>query len=114
MKEASRLSHEMLLRLSGEQNKEITETLLKTPVLRIETIVSTGQTAPAGDGWYDQEEDEWVVLLQGSAILAFEDYELRMEAGSYVFIPAHIFHRVIYTSSEPPCIWLAVFSQACK
>jgi cupin 2 domain-containing protein len=87
---------------------EIVDTLLAGECLRIERIVSTGQTTPAGK-WYDQEGDEWVVLLRGDAELAFDDgTRCRLAAGDYLYIPAHQRHRVEYTSTSPPCIWLAV------
>ncbi len=59
--------------------------------------------------WYNQDRDEWVILLQGDATLGyFDGSSIQLEAGDYVFIPAHQKHRVEYTSSEPPYIWLAV------
>lgn len=76
----------------------------------IERIISTGQTTPENE-WYDQEKDEWVVLLQGKATLLFDEAEgevLELKGGEAVFIAARRKHRVIFTSSEPPCIWLAV------
>lgn len=74
----------------------------------VERIISSGQTTPA-DQWYDQEKDEWVVLVQGEARLLFEETgELSMSKGDFILIKAHEKHRVTYTSSEPPCIWLAV------
>ena len=74
----------------------------------VERIISTGQVTPAGE-WYDQERDEWVALLQGEAVLSLEEGRiLELKAGDWVFIPAHEKHRVERTSSEPPCIWLAV------
>jgi cupin 2 domain-containing protein len=50
---------------------EVSETLLQTDVLKLERIVSTGQATPP-DQWYDQDRDEWVILLSGSAGLLFE------------------------------------------
>jgi cupin 2 domain-containing protein len=74
----------------------------------IERIVSRGQTTPEG-AWYDQDRDEWVALLQGEALLAYDDgTTLKMNAGDYVLIPAHCRHRVEQTSVDPPCIWIAV------
>ena len=32
----------------------------------------------------------------------------RLHAGDHALIPAHTKHRVEYTSTHPPCIWLAV------
>lgn len=74
----------------------------------IERIVSVGHTTPPGQ-WYDQNRDEWVVVLQGEAILAYDDgSRTKLAVGDYVLIPARRKHRVEYTSSEPPCLWLAV------
>ncbi|MEA5533507.1 cupin domain-containing protein [Crocosphaera sp. XPORK-15E] len=88
--------------------EELFEPLLSTKDLLIERIISTGQTTPSGE-WYDQERDEWVILLQGEAKLTYETGETyQLIAGDYLLIPAHQRHRVNYTSSEPPCIWLAI------
>ena len=77
--------------------------------MRIERIVSHGHASPA-DFWYDQEEAEWVLLVQGSALLAFADgRETALEAGDYVHIPAHCRHRVVQTDPNMPTVWLAVF-----
>ena len=79
--------------------------------IQIERIVSTGQTTPSGQ-WYNQELDEWVILLQGEAELSYaDDTRIKLKAGDYLPIPAHTKHRVEYTSIEPPCIWLAVYGQ---
>jgi cupin 2 domain-containing protein len=61
--------------------------------VRIERIVSDGQASPDGF-WYDQEEDEWVLLVRGSAVLAFEDETVELRPGDYLLIPAHRKHRV--------------------
>lgn len=75
---------------------------------RILRIVSIGHMTPAGT-WYDQPDTEWVALLQGQASLRFEQQGLRtLQAGDYVTIPAGCRHRVEWTSSEPPAVWLAV------
>ena len=89
-------------------NKELFESLVSADNILIERIISTGQTTPPG-GWYDQDQDEWIILLQGFASLAYDDQtEINLTPGDYLLIPAHQKHRVVYTSSEPPCIWLAV------
>ncbi len=90
-------------------NEEFTE-LLRSKNLRIERIVSSGQTTPDGQ-WYDQDEDEWVALIQGEAVLEYENGEQqRLSAGDHILLPAHCRHRVAFTSTNPPCIWLAVFA----
>jgi cupin 2 domain-containing protein len=89
-------------------DEECFEPLFSNPHVLIERIVSTGQTTPP-EQWYDQERDEWVVLLQGEATLGYADGSTKaLTAGDWVFIPAHQKHRVEYTSAHPPCIWLAV------
>ncbi|MDJ0580431.1 cupin domain-containing protein [Crocosphaera sp.] len=88
--------------------QEIFETILNSKNVKIERIISTGQTT-AEDTWYDQEEDEWVILLQGQAtLLFFDNSSIHLKAGDYLLIKAHQKHRVTYTSFNPPCIWLAI------
>lgn len=87
--------------------------LLTRPGLRIERIVSTGQSSPP-DFWYDQDEGEWVIVLRGSAGLQLEGEttERVLKPGDFLEIPAHCRHRVEWTSSEEPTVWLAVFYKA--
>ena len=88
---------------------EVFTDLIPDRGVKIERIVSRGQNSPEGQ-WYDQDRDEWVVLIQGEAVLEYEGGEkLRLGAGDHVLIPAHCRHRVDFTSRTPPCIWLAVF-----
>ncbi|HNW70113.1 MAG TPA: cupin domain-containing protein [Bacteroidales bacterium] len=89
--------------------EEIFNTLFKGNNIKIEQINSSGQISPA-EGWYDQKENEWVLLLEGRAKLEFENKRIiLLKKGDYLLIPAHHRHKVIYTSSRPKCIWLAVF-----
>lgn len=83
--------------------------LLKRPGLRIERIVSTGQASPP-DFWYDQAEGEWVLLVQGRALLRFEDTPepLPLGPGDFVNIAPHRRHRVESTAAEQTTVWLAV------
>lgn len=96
-------------RLAEEQ----VERLVDGATVRIERIVSTGQASPPGF-WYDQPDDEFVVLLSGAARLRFEadDLLLDLEAGDWVEIPAHTRHRVEWTQADPPTVWLAVHRSA--
>lgn len=87
---------------------EVADALVSGKDVLIERIVSCGHSSPP-DFWYDQPRDEWVVLLQGEAEVAFADGRLiKLVAGDWLLISAHERHRVTATSSEPPCIWLAV------
>ncbi|MDN3685131.1 cupin domain-containing protein [Vibrio sinaloensis] len=77
--------------------------------VRIERILSHGQSSPE-TGWYDQDEHEWVLVLSGFGVLEFEDgREVRLEAGDYLNIPAHCKHKVQQTSPDEVTVWLAVF-----
>lgn len=82
--------------------------LIEDRGVKIERIVSTGQVTPPGE-WYDQERDEWVVVLQGSATLEYQDGRtLDLAPGDHVLLSAHERHRVARTSADPPTVWLAV------
>lgn len=89
---------------------EALDTLLARGGVRIERIVSFGQASPEGF-WYDQAEDEFVVLLAGSAVLRFEagDRTVDLTPGAWVDIPAHCRHRVEATAAGEATVWLAVF-----
>ncbi len=72
-------------------------------------IVSYDHAMPE-DRWYDQSDDEWVIVLQGGAKLAFDDGSgpVDLFAGDYLYIPAHRRHRVAWTDPVGPTVWLAV------
>ncbi len=95
---------------AGERNEaEIFDALLAAPGLKIERILSTGQASPPGF-WYCQAENEWVVVLRGSAGVKFaEEDEVRvLYAGDSLHIPAQCRHRVEWTDPGEPTVWLAV------
>jgi cupin 2 domain-containing protein len=80
--------------------------LFEKPSVEIERIVSQSYKSPPGF-WYDQDEDEWVMVVRGKATLEFEGGELvLMKEGDYVTIPHRVRHRVRQTDAET--IWLAV------
>jgi cupin 2 domain-containing protein len=87
---------------------ELFETLLQTSSFRIERIVSNGHCSPE-DFWYDQEDNEWVILLKGRAALRFEDCSenIAMNPGDYINIKKHRRHRVEWTDTEQETVWLA-------
>ncbi|WP_204378396.1 cupin domain-containing protein [Agaribacterium haliotis] len=90
----------------GDGSEEVAGTLLKTEAFTLERIVSYGQSSPEGF-WYEQERDEWVCLLRGSARLVFADgRQLELAAGDYLHIAAACRHRVENCSSDAH--WLAL------
>ncbi|MBQ7154549.1 MAG: cupin domain-containing protein [Synergistaceae bacterium] len=99
-----------LFRDARAESEERIDELIRAGSVRIERIVSEGQVSPPGF-WYDQDEWEYVTVLQGSAELETAAETFTMNAGDWVIIPEHERHRVKYTSTEPPCVWLAVFGR---
>ena len=89
--------------------REIIETLIEDKNVKVERIVSRGHSSPKGF-WYDQDENEWVLLLRGQAKLLFENDEvIELLPGDYINISANKKHRVEWTDPESETIWLAVF-----
>ena len=88
-------------------SEELTTVLAENGTVRIERIISTGQVS---SDWYDQDETEFVLLLDGNAVVEFEDgRSVSMNKGDTLLIQPHERHKVSYTSSDPPCVWLCVF-----
>jgi cupin 2 domain-containing protein len=93
-------------RLPEDGAEEEFVTLLEHSSLKIVRIVSRSCASPEGF-WYDQAEDEWVIILRGEASLEFESGEwVEMNKGDYLTIPRHVKHRIRRTG--PDTIWLAV------
>ena len=88
--------------------EELVQTLLSRPGLRVERIVSRGHKSPA-DFWYDQDEHELVIVLQGAARLQYEDETVELRPGDWQHIVAHRRHRVEWTDPKQPTIWLAIY-----
>jgi cupin 2 domain-containing protein len=96
--------------IPSELPKEIAETLMISKGIRIERIVSKGHCSEP-DFWYDQQDDEWVLLVKGEAGLRFEQGSrmVHLTEGMYISISAHERHRVEWTMEGEETIWLAVF-----
>ncbi|MCR0981978.1 cupin domain-containing protein [Roseomonas populi] len=95
--------------LAADPAQEVEETLLSRPGLRIGRIVSAGQASPPGF-WYDQAEDEFVLLVAGEAVLDIEGESTsrRLRPGDWVHLPARRRHRVAWTQAEPPTLWFVI------
>ena len=92
----------------AELPAELVEVLAESGGIRIERIVARGHASPEGF-WYDQSENEWVVLLSGGAVIQFEGGRaVKMGPGDYINIPAHRRHRVVETAKDANSVWLAV------
>ena len=103
----------LLTNLPTETAEEVFTDLVVGENFRLVRIVSNGHSTPEGE-WYDQAEAEWVMLLCGSAQLLFEgDAESQtLGPGDFVHIPPHKKHRVAWTDTGQPTVWLALHHAA--
>ncbi|MEY8214908.1 MAG: cupin domain-containing protein [Colwellia sp.] len=95
--------------IPSELPNEIFEDIIITEKLRVERIVSKGQISP-DTGWYDQSENEWVIVLSGYGVIEYiNGVKITLKQGDYLNIKAHEKHRVIETSPDETTVWLAIF-----
>lgn len=87
---------------------EFFEDIISSENFRLERIISEGHTSPP-EFWYDQEQNEFVLLLSGSAEILFDDDSLvELKPGDYIIIPAHKKHRVEKTDTNKKTFWLTL------
>jgi cupin 2 domain-containing protein len=88
---------------------ELFEDIINTENVRVERIVSKGQASP-DVGWYDQAENEWVIVLSGYGVIeTIDGAKVTLKQGDYLHIKAHEKHRVVETSPNEATVWLAIF-----
>lgn len=88
-------------------NGERVEEIARVPRFVVEHILSGELDAPVD---YLQADDEWVVVLAGSATLEVRGERFELGAGDWFLLPAGVPHRLVRT--EPGTSWLAVTSTA--
>jgi len=82
--------------------------LVSAESVAVERIVSRGHASPES-GWYDQPRHEWVLVLQGRGVVAFEEgEEVTLGPGDHLLIPANRRHRVAWTDPDEATVWLTV------
>lgn len=88
---------------------EQVDVLVRSGAVRVERILSLGHRSSDGF-WYDQLEDEFVLLVSGAARLVVDGKQTHeLGPGDWVHLPARARHRVEWTDPATPTIWLAVF-----
>jgi len=55
---------------------------------------------------YCQDEDEWVLLIEGEATLRLDEKEMTLSKGESLFIPAKTAHQIL--EMKHGTVWLAV------
>ena len=90
-------------------NLEVFELLAKGEgKFKVEKIISRQYS---NGEWYDQPEDEFVLLLEGLATIEFENGDIvELQKGDFIKIEKHNRHRVLKTSENPQCVWLTLFA----
>jgi cupin 2 domain-containing protein len=91
-----------------DKKEEIFFEIFKNKTIKVEKIVSNGQKSPE-NFWYEQDKSEFILLLEGFAILEFENRVVELKKGDCLNIEAMEKHRVKFTSLEESTIWFAVF-----
>jgi cupin 2 domain-containing protein len=109
---ASRPRH-ILTGVPGRLEEEQFDTLLQTPGVRLQRVISPPAHAMGADEWFDQDEDEFVLVLQGRGALILEgqEQEVVLNPGDYLRLPAGLRHRIAWTDAQIPTIWLALHFQ---
>ncbi|MGP8209278.1 MAG: cupin domain-containing protein [Acidimicrobiales bacterium] len=77
--------------------------LLGAPGLEVRQVLSGELEAPVD---YLQEEDEWALVVTGSALLEVDDAVIELGPGDWVWLPAGTPHRLLRT--EPGTSWVTV------
>lgn len=85
------------------QSGETFTTLLEHKNIKINRIVSSEDV---NEIEYLQEEDEWLILLEGKATLILDHKEKELKKGDILFIPSKTPHRVLLT--QQGTLWLTV------
>ncbi len=110
------VKNNLFSQLPQDLSSEVFETLAQGSSVKIERIISNGHSTKDNQ-WYDQDDHEWVILLQGSATIKFAGSTATNSAltylspGDYINIPAHTKHRVESTDSGDITVWLAIHYQ---
>ena len=95
-------------KIPTDLSSEVFETIANNDIIKIERIISKGHCSPK-KGWYEQEHHEWVLILQGEAILTFaDDSKVKLSVGDYLNIEPLQKHKVSWTDPDIETIWLAI------
>ena len=92
---------------AAPEEGETTTELARGAGFTVEQILS-GRLA--GPQQYEQDHDEWVVVLDGAATLEVDGVAHDLAAGDWWLLPAGTRHRLVRT--EPGTSWLAVRSMS--
>ncbi len=79
------------------------DALARIAGVTIELIVSGPDVTPTR---YVQDHDEWVVMLEGHALLTVDGTPAELHQGEWVLLPARVPHEVVHV--DPGTRWLAV------
>jgi len=102
------IKQNLLEQIPSQLSEELFTTLIEKPGMKLERIVSDGHASPK-NFWYDQPQNEWILLLSGSAVLRVGKKKVELKTGDCLLLPAHQKHRIESTSKTEKTVWLALF-----
>ncbi len=82
---------------------EISERLYENKNIFIEKIISSDKQEKK---LYNQNYDEWIILMEGEALLQIDKKEVILKKGDFLLIEKNTPHRVVKTTSGT--LWLCV------
>ncbi|MFK5975211.1 MAG: cupin domain-containing protein [Sulfurovum sp.] len=85
-----------------KKNEEF-KLLLEHKNIKIMRIVSSDKLQSQE---YKQDEDEWVLILEGKATLIVDSKKIKLSKGDTLFIPAKSRHKI--KKVKKGTVWLAV------
>ena len=92
-----------------ELHNELFEEIVRWGSFKLQRIVSKGHSTPENE-WCDQDENEWVILLKGSAGIRIEGEAeaVILRPGDHLRLPARLKHRVEWTDAKTETVWLVL------
>ena len=88
---------------SAPAHGERSERVVRIGDVEVEQVLS----GVLGDAvTYDQEYDEWALVLEGAAVLEIGAARVELAAGEWVLLPAHLVHRLV--DARPGTSWLTL------
>ena len=95
-------------KIPSDLSSEVFESLIDSESIKIERIVSKGQSSPK-EGWYDQVNNEWVIILKGHAVVLFDcGKDFHLAEGDFLNMKSHQKHKITLTYPVRETVSLAI------
>lgn len=105
----------ILADLAVPDGRERFDTLCQQAGMTLQRVVSPAGYRGSEAEWYDQDQEEFVLVLQGRGALQLDGQladdqprEIVLNPGDFLHLPAHQRHRVAWTDPLHPTVWLTL------